>query len=134
MATSVTYVAVPESVAVARHEISDRVRESAARPTVALAVSELMTYALTEGALGAADTITVHLESVPRGVRITVCDTGALADAELRHDGATEVHRHGRPVGGLSLKIVARLASRWGLVSDRPGGRAWFEVDAHLTG
>jgi anti-sigma regulatory factor (Ser/Thr protein kinase) len=129
--TSLTLSAVPESAAVARREISARIAEQDAAAAVALMVSELVTNSLLQGELGPTDTITVHAEPVEHGLRVTVCDSGAIADDRIWQEGANEVHRHGGP-GGLGLKIIARLSDRWGLTSPHPGTRAWFEVDAHL--
>jgi hypothetical protein len=132
MSQSLTLPAVPESAAAARRAVSARIAEEDAARVAALMVSELVTSSLTQGALRPQDTITIHTEAVDHGVRVTVCDSAAV-----QHGGgvaprtASEVQRHGDPAG-LGVKIIARLADRWGLTSEYPGARAWFEVRAHL--
>ncbi len=130
----VTLPAVPESAAAARREVADRIEEEDAARIAALMVSELVTSSLTQGALRPQDTITIYTEGLEDRVRVTVCDSAAAANdgrAGPPARTASELQRHGGP-GGLGLKIIARLADRWGLGSEHPGARAWFEVRAHL--
>jgi hypothetical protein len=127
--STVVLPAVPESAAAARRSVAAHVDPGDTAETVALLVSELVTVSLREGELGPADTITIHTDPVEHGVRVTVCDSAVNAGSRHLHGGAVEVHRHGGP-GGLGLKIVARLARRWGVTSPYPDARAWFEVDA----
>ncbi len=129
--TTLDLAAVPESAAVARREIAARVADPDAAGAVALMVSELVTTSLLQGELTPKDTISIHAEAVPGGLRVTVCDTGGDAHGTDRPGVASEIHRHGGP-GGLGLKIIARLSDRWGLTSTLPGARAWFEIDAEL--
>lgn len=126
--TTVVLPAVPASAAAARRQVSAQVAGTEAAETVALLVSELVTVALVEGELTPQDTITIHTDPIEQGLRVTVCDSAMEAEATMAVHGAVEVHRHGGP-GGLGLKIVARLARRWGVTSPHPGTRAWFEVD-----
>lgn len=131
-ANQVTLPAVPASAAMARRAVAARIAEEDAARVAALMVSELVTSSLTQGGLRPDDTITIHTEAVDHGVRVTVCDSAAgHGNGAGAPRSASEIQRHGRP-GGLSLKIIARLADRWGLSSDHPGARAWFEVQAHL--
>lgn len=124
--------AVPESAAAARREVAARITEEDAARVAALMVSELVTSSLTQGALRPQDTITIHTEAVHDGVRVTVCDSVAAQHGDgVLPRTASEVQRHGGPAG-LGVKIIARLADRWGLTSEYPGARAWFEVRAHL--
>lgn len=127
-ATSSTLVlpAVPESAATARQRVAQQAHAEATARVLQLLVSELVTTALTEGELTPQDTITIHTDPVQDGLRVTVCDSRMSAPSG--EHGAIELHRHGGP-SGLGLKIVARLSRRWGVLSDHPGARAWFEVD-----
>ncbi|WP_354698457.1 hypothetical protein DSM112329_04137 [Paraconexibacter sp. AEG42_29] len=128
------FPAVPQSVAAARQRISADVEDPDTARVVALLVSELVTTTLSDEDLRPTDTITIHTEPVDHGLRVTVCSSAAAAtqdepDADGRLTaGPTEIHRHGTP-SGLGLKIVARMARRWGIASEHPGARAWFEVD-----
>lgn len=126
--STVVLPAVPASAAAARRTVAAQVASPDTAKTVALLVSELVTVSLVEGELEPTDTITIHTDPVEHGVRVTVCDSAVNAASAPSH-GAVEVHRHGGP-GGLGLKIVARLARRWGVASPYPDARAWFEVDA----
>ncbi|MCW3039474.1 MAG: ATP-binding protein [Solirubrobacterales bacterium] len=125
--TTTTLPAVPASAAAARQVVSGLVRSQESARVTALLVSELVTMALLEGALEPSDTITIHVDPVADGLRVTVCDSAASSVAPGADVGAVEVHRHGGPTG-LGLRIVARLARRWGVASEHPGARAWFEV------
>lgn len=126
------FPAVPQSAAAARQRISADVEDPDTARVVALLVSELVTTTLLEGDLRPSDTITIHTDPIDHGLRVTVCSSAAAdaaVDPELRPTaGPTEIHRHGTPTG-LGLKIVARMARRWGIASDYPGAQAWFEVD-----
>jgi hypothetical protein len=130
-----TLPAVPESAAAARRAVAARIAEEDAARVAALMVSELVTISLTQGVLHPQDTITIYTEPVENGVRVTVCDSASThvnGSSPDRGRTASEVQRHGGP-GGLGLKIIARLADRWGLASEHAGTRAWFEVQAHLN-
>lgn len=126
------FPAVPQSAAAARQRISADVEDPETARVVALLVSELVATTLQEGGLTPADTITIHTDPVDHGLRVTVCSSAAAraADDEAARltAGPTEIHRHGTPTG-LGLKIVARMARRWGIASEYPGAQAWFEVD-----
>lgn len=131
--STTTLPAVPASAAAARQAVGAQVHDAEASRVAALLVSELVTMSLLEGALTPKDTITVHVDPVDRGLRVTVCDSAAPAVPTDARVGATvEVHRHGVETT-LGLRIVARLARRWGVRSDHPGTRAWFEVDDDLA-
>lgn len=122
------FPAVPQSAAAARRAVAAEVDDPETARVVALLVSELITTTLTEADLGPDDTITVHTDPVDHGLRVTVCTSGDDVPAPGPRR-ATEVHRHGTPPSGLGLKIIARMARRWGMASSYPGTQAWFEVD-----
>jgi hypothetical protein len=50
--------------------------------------------------------------------RIEVIDGGSGFDPEVRHE-----------VNGFGLRLVDKLASRWGVEREAEGSRVWFEVD-----
>lgn len=125
--STAVFPAVPASAAAARQTVSAQLHTPETAGVAALLVSELVTNALLEGDLKPSDTITVHVDPVEGGLRVTVCDSAA-SEAPAG-TGPVEVHRHGGP-SGIGLKIVARLARRWGVTSEEhPGARTWFEVD-----
>ena len=122
------FPAVPQSAAAARRRVTEDVDDPDTARVVALLVSELITSTLTESRLTPDDTITVHTDPVDHGLRVTVCTSAGPGPAPGPRRAA-EVHRHGTPPSGLGLKIIARMARRWGMASPYPGTQAWFEVD-----
>jgi hypothetical protein len=63
----------------------------------------------------------MYLAASDRCVRVEVCDGGSGFDLPLdpRPTGA---------LGGFGLRIVDRMASRWGVAGD-DGTCVWFELD-----
>jgi hypothetical protein len=51
-------------------------------------------------------------------VRVEVADHGPGFDPEIRHE-----------TPGFGLRLVDKLASRWGVERSARGCRVWFEVD-----
>lgn len=113
---SVALSPVPESARRARRALVQGGLDPDLDHTVSLLATELVTNSVRH-VVGAAD---VRLEAtLDEGfARVEVIDGGPGFDPEVRHD-----------VNGFGLRLVDKLASRWGV--DRGGGefRVWFEVD-----
>jgi anti-sigma regulatory factor (Ser/Thr protein kinase) len=85
-----------------------------------LLVSELVTNGIVHGAGTSKDTVMLDLRAND-GVRCAVTDHGA---GFVPCDPATEHH-------GMGLKIVDKLADRWGIVRSQQSTRVWFELESH---
>lgn len=108
--------AVPESARRARRALVQAGLDPDLDHTVSLLSTELVTNAV-KHVVGSGD---VRVEAVLSDgfARVEVIDSGPGFDPDIRHD-----------TGGFGLRLVDKLASRWGV--DREGGefRVWFEVD-----
>jgi anti-sigma regulatory factor (Ser/Thr protein kinase) len=112
--------AATESVPVARRFARDELRSSAADvDTVVLLVSELVTNAV------------LHARS---DVLLTVADQGGIARVEVSDASPLPPRLHNFAVEsatGRGMKLLDRLAQRWGAVPRKDGGKVvWFEVGA----
>jgi len=88
---------------------------------VTLLVSELVTNSYRHGGLAPDDSIGLRVELAEGTVRIEVTDRGAGGTPAIRDPGED---------GGWGLRIVERVANRWGS-EDVPEGRVvWFELQA----
>lgn len=87
---------------------------------VRLLVSELATNSLVHGGVRDEGEFTLAIET--NGViRVEVIDHGPGFDPSSRR---------GQPdVGGFGLRLVDRIAVRWGVVRAREGTRVWFELE-----
>jgi serine/threonine-protein kinase RsbW len=88
-----------------------------------LVATELVTNAVLHSNCSEDQILTVKLVRSAGRVEISVCDPGESGvDAEVidRPDGA----------GGLGLKVVERLAARWGSERGRDGYRVWAQLPA----
>jgi anti-sigma regulatory factor (Ser/Thr protein kinase) len=86
---------------------------------VCVMVSELATNAVLHGARRSG--VVIYLAASARCVRVEVCDGGSGFDFP----------RGERPEGelrGFGLRIVDKMASRWGVAGD-DGTCVWFELD-----
>jgi anti-sigma regulatory factor (Ser/Thr protein kinase) len=86
--------------------------------TVALLVTELIANSLRHAGLQDDDRIVLAARFVSNLVRVEVYDPGPGFDPEARHD-----------VRGYGLRMVDKLASRWGVETGDDGTRVWFEID-----
>jgi anti-sigma regulatory factor (Ser/Thr protein kinase) len=93
----------------------------AVRDDAVLVASELVTNAVVHSGGSPADTIQIRAVLVRGGVSISVHDPGLSGDAPHLRD--TDVMQ----AGGRGLRIVERLARRWGCERD-PGHRVWAEL------
>ena len=85
--------------------------------TVGLLTTELVGNAIRHGRLRADEKIVFAARFVTDFIRVEVADPGPGFDPEDRHT-----------VRGYGLRLVDKLASRWG-VERGNGTRVWFEVD-----
>jgi anti-sigma regulatory factor (Ser/Thr protein kinase) len=87
------------------------------RHTVDLLATELIANAVRHADLGPGQQITFAARFVGDFIRVEVHDPGPGFDPERSREGK-----------GFGLRMVDKLASRWG-VEAGPGTRVWFEVD-----
>jgi anti-sigma regulatory factor (Ser/Thr protein kinase) len=113
------FAPVPDAVRTARHALQDRGLSADLDHTVALLTSELVSNAVRHsGAHNPAERIVFHARLSEDHVRVEVADHGPGFDPEIRHDAA-----------GFGLRLIDKLATRWGVERTRRGCRVWFEVD-----
>jgi anti-sigma regulatory factor (Ser/Thr protein kinase) len=111
--------AVPDAVRVARHALHERGLNPDLDHTVSLLTSELVGNAVRHsGVSGPSHRIVFHARLSDEHVRVEVADHGPGFDPEVRHEAA-----------GFGLRLVDKLASRWGVENTPRGCRVWFEVD-----
>jgi anti-sigma regulatory factor (Ser/Thr protein kinase) len=108
----------PEAAAVgtARRALSSHGLGEDVEHTVGLLTSELVSNAVRHAASEAR--IVFHARLSGDLVRVEVADRGAGFDPEVR-----------RGSSGYGLRMVDKLASRWGVERTASGCRVWFEVD-----
>ena len=86
--------------------------------TVGLLVTELIANSLRHAGLQEDQRILFAARFVTDHVRVEVHDPGPGFDPDAALDGR-----------GYGLRMVDKLASRWGVEIDDDGTRVWFEVD-----
>ena len=86
--------------------------------TVGLLVTELIANSLRHAGLAEDQRILFAARFVPDLVRVEVHDPGPGFDPDERMGGR-----------GYGLRMVDKLASRWGVEVEDDGTRVWFEVD-----
>jgi anti-sigma regulatory factor (Ser/Thr protein kinase) len=86
--------------------------------TVGLLVTELIANSLRHAGLQDDERIVFAARFVSDLVRVEVHDPGPGFDPEDRHD-----------IRGYGLRMVDKLASRWGVDVGDDGTRVWFEID-----
>lgn len=84
--------------------------------TVSLLATELVTNSVRHAA--ASSDIRIEAVLADGFARVEVLDRGSGFDPEVRHS-----------VNGFGLRLVDKLASRWGVEVEEDGTRVWFEVD-----
>jgi two-component sensor histidine kinase len=107
---------VPESARRARRALVGGGLDPDLDHTVSLLATELVTNSVRH-VMGNDD---VMLEAVMADgfARVEVTDQGPGFDPEVRHD-----------TDGFGLRLLDKLASRWGVEHDEHGNHVWFEVD-----
>jgi anti-sigma regulatory factor (Ser/Thr protein kinase) len=108
-----------EAPAAARAELGDLGLERAEGQAVMLLASELVTNCIRHAGVGRRQRIRLRALVTDTLVRIEVIDSGA---------GMRVVMRTGDDHGGWGLRLVDRIADRWGVVRDA-GTHVWFEID-----
>lgn len=116
-ADSMELQARPESVALARRFITERVSGPRADDAM-LVVSELVTNALLHSHG------TLRLTSVRRGPEISI----EVWDGDARSLPMPRDPRSGQP-GGRGLRIVESLCEAWGHRQDPPGKTVWATIN-----
>ena len=81
-----------------------------------MVLSELVTNAITHGS----GPVRVNLEPGDGVVRLEVSDAGRQIPRTLPYDPEA--------IGGRGLRIVGRIAPRWGIRDDADGKTVWAEV------
>jgi anti-sigma regulatory factor (Ser/Thr protein kinase) len=113
------FAPIPDAVRAARHALREQGLSEDLDHTVSLLTSEIVGNAVRHGgSLEAGDRIVFHARLSDDHVRVEVADQGPCFDPEIRHD--TE---------GFGLRLLDKLASRWGVERTPRGCMVWFEVD-----
>jgi two-component sensor histidine kinase len=107
---------VPESARRARRALMNGGLDPDLDHTVSLLATELVTNSVRHAAVPG--DIRIEATLADGFARIEVIDGGAGFDPEIRHD-----------VNGFGLRLVDKLASRWGVEHHADGTHVWFEVD-----
>ena len=84
-----------------------------------LLVTELITNAVRHAGARSVDLLVVVTGPA---VRVEVIDPGPGFAPPVRNPG-------GGPDGGWGLFLVERMSDRWGVGTEEPGTRVWFELD-----
>ncbi len=108
----------PQAVGAARRLLIREGLDPDLDHTVCLLVSEIVTNSVRHANMGPRDRIVLAARLTPDFARVEVRDSGPGFDPEVRHG-----------TGGLGLRMLDTLSSRWGVDSDDSGTRVWFEVD-----
>src|SRR3954447_26624264 len=113
------FAPIPDAVRAARHALRERGLSPDLDHTVSLLTSEIVGNAVRHaGPLNPSERIIFHARLSEELVRVEVADHGIGFDPEVRHDAP-----------GFGLRLVDKLASRWGVERTARGCRVWFEVD-----
>jgi anti-sigma regulatory factor (Ser/Thr protein kinase) len=113
------FVPVPDAVRAARHALREQGLDEDLDHTVSLLTSEVVGNAVRHsGGLEAGDRIVFHARLSEDHVRVEVADHGPCFDPEIRHEAE-----------GFGLRLLDKLASRWGVERTARGCMVWFEVD-----
>jgi two-component sensor histidine kinase len=108
----------PEAVAAARRLLVKEGLDPDVDHTVCLLVSELVTNSIRHAGLTEADRIVLAARLTGDFARVEIRDNGPGFHPDVRH-GAS----------GFGLRMLDKLATRWGVDNDDEMTRVWFEVD-----
>jgi anti-sigma regulatory factor (Ser/Thr protein kinase) len=115
----IAFAPAPRAVRAARQALRDRGLSPDLDHTVSLLTSELVGNAVRHaGPLRPSERIVLHARLSEDHVRVEIADHGPGFDPEVRHETV-----------GFGLRLVDKLASRWGVERTARGCRVWFEVD-----
>jgi two-component sensor histidine kinase len=113
---TVTLAPAPESVRRARRTLSKGGLDPDLDHTVSLLASELVTNAIRHA--GEAGDVQLAATLAHGFARVEVLDRGPGFDPGVRHE-----HK------GFGLRLLEKLATRWGVERGDSGTLVWFEVD-----
>jgi anti-sigma regulatory factor (Ser/Thr protein kinase) len=105
--------------ATARSELTELPLGKSEREAVVLLASELVTNCVRHAGLGSRQTICLRAHVTDQAIRVEVIDSGTSVGIAMRPPDAT---------GGWGLRLVDRIADRWGVIGD-VGAHVWFEFD-----
>jgi anti-sigma regulatory factor (Ser/Thr protein kinase) len=109
--------ALPDAARQARRELLSRGLDEDISHTVTLLTTELIANALQPADMDpTVDRIVFFGRRAPDLVHSEIGDSGPGFEP-------------GEPVGGLGMRMLDKLASRWGCERSGQGFRVWFEVD-----
>jgi anti-sigma regulatory factor (Ser/Thr protein kinase) len=109
---------VPDAVRVARHALQERGVSAELDHTVSLLASELVGNAVRHADQDPGQKIVFFARVRDDHVHVEVADHGSGFDPDVRHT-----------TSGFGLRLVDKLATRWGVEHSGKGCRVWFEVD-----
>jgi two-component sensor histidine kinase len=107
---------VPESVRRARRALIEGGLDPDLEHTVSLLTSELVTNSVRH--VSGADEIRIEATLTEGYAKVDVIDRGPGFDPDVRHT-----------IGGFGLRLVDKLATRWGVDHPEDQTHVWFEVD-----
>lgn len=114
-----SFAPVPGAVGSAREALRQRGLHPDLDHTVSLLTSEIVGNAVRHaGPLSPHERIVFHAQLSNDHVRVEVADHGPGFDPEVRHDAP-----------GFGLRLIDKLATRWGVDRTIRGCRVWFEID-----
>lgn len=114
-----------EAPSVARAVLADALPRAAGSElaamteTARLLITELVSNSVRHASVAVGSQVRLDIDVDPDHLRIEVHDAGEHALETVPVD---------RPDGGFGLRMVDRLAHRWGIDHDDLGTRAWFEL------
>ena len=102
--------------------LAEAPRDAVLTEIAQLLVSELVTNSLRHAQLSAEAPLRLNASLSPKTLRLELWDDG--------NDGnvAQRAPRRGEQAGGYGLRLVARLASDWGVDRDSHGTTVWLEL------
>ena len=107
-----------ESARLARRALAQAGLHEDVEHTVTLLSTEVVANAVRHAGLRGDQRIVFFARLADDHVRVEVADDGPGFDPEVRHE-----------TPGFGLRLVDKLASRWGVERSARGCRVWFEVD-----
>lgn len=122
---SLWFAGAPKAAPAARRaleSLSEHV-EPARLYDLALLVTELVTNSVRHAGIGPASAVGLEVVVRPGRLRAVVSDPGPGFEPEVADPDDLDE-------GGRGLFIVEQLASRWGVETEAPGTRVWFELAA----
>ena len=107
----------PSAARLARRALQDARLPEDLEHTVELLTTEVIANAVRHADLADGQRITIYAHAVDDFIRVDIHDPGPAFDPDRAREGK-----------GYGLRMVDKLASRWGVESEN-GVRVWFEVD-----